>query len=148
MIFDEPHIDRLNRVLATPNGGVLGLVDELLAASSEQDLRLTWQSGHCRVEILSGAASDNEVRMRKSVIRAVLARIAALCHEQNLQGASQYGGQGELAIPQAPGVKVRVSYMNTAESQILELVADRAKALHRHDGQPLAATLTANDLQG
>ena len=128
MIFNKSHLDRLNQALAAPNGGVLGLVDELLAVSSEQELRLTWQAGRCRVEIPSGAENNGiEVPMQKSIIRAVLARIATLCHEQNPDAAWLYGGRGELPIPQAPGATVRVSYVNTAASQILELVTGRAK---------------------
>ena len=62
--------ERLSRALATPVRGVLGLVDELLQVSREQDVRLGWQEGRCHIDIAKAEPSDCiDAPMQKSVIR-------------------------------------------------------------------------------
>ena len=114
--------ERLERALAHPDRGVLGLVDELLAASHEQDIQLGWDGGRCHISLLSGGPPERiEVPLEKSIVRAALARVAALCNERAPNTVSPYGGQGELAIDSNPAKVVRVSLVNTREEQYLNL---------------------------
>src|SRR5947209_2245875 len=113
---------RLHRALSTPTRGVLGLVDALLAASQEHGIQLDWQAGQCRVRFREGGpAGCIEVPLRKSVVRAVLARVAVLCNQQNPNSVSPYGGQGELLVGTAPPTALHVAFVNTPEEQSLEL---------------------------
>ncbi len=112
--------DRLSRALTAPDRGVLGLAEELLAAAQEQDLRLEWLAGNCRVQFTDGEA---EVPLPKSVFRAVLACVATLCNERAAGGVSHYGDQGEVACGE--GSAIRVVFVNTPEEQRLELTRVR-----------------------
>jgi hypothetical protein len=90
-------LEQLRHVLTTPTRGVLGLVDELLAVAREHCLRLDWKEDRCRVQFREGSSPGLiEVSLRKSVVRAALARIAVLCNQRKPNSVSPYGGQGEL----------------------------------------------------
>jgi hypothetical protein len=116
-------LDRLHHALTTPTGGVLGLVDELLAVAREHGLQLDWKADHCRVQFREGSPSDSiEVPLRKSVVRAVLARIAVLCNQRKPNSTSPYGGQGELFVGADPTTTIRVVFVNTPDEQSLELM--------------------------
>jgi hypothetical protein len=112
----------LNRVVMHPSRGVVGLVDELLAACREHDLDLDWQADCCRVRT---AGRDWEevvdVRLRKSVFRAILARVALLCNEQTPNSLSPYGGQGEIRFGPSPTATFRIALTNTPSEQRLKL---------------------------
>jgi hypothetical protein len=114
--------ERLSRALTTPTRGVLGLVDDLLAMSREHGLQLDWQAGNCRVRFLeAGPAGWIEVPIRKSVVRAALARVAVLCNQRNPNSVSPYGGQRELLVGTDPTTVIRVAFVNTPDEQSLEL---------------------------
>jgi hypothetical protein len=116
--------ERLGRALANPSQGVVGLVDELLAVSRQQDIQLSWQAGRCHVCFLNAGTPDRiDVPLPKSVVRAALARVAALCNERNPNSVSPYGGQGEVAVKTDPAKTVRVAFVNTPEQQSLELAS-------------------------
>jgi hypothetical protein len=122
MINPRPILEHLERALADPDRGILGLVDELLTASREQDIRIEWQAGSCQVISPNGELPDRiEVPLKKSVVRAALARIAALCNERKPGSVSPYGGQGEIAIDADPSKAIRATFVNTPETQSLEL---------------------------
>jgi hypothetical protein len=119
----------LNHALANPSHGVLGLVDELLTLSLEQDIRLAWQVGRCQVDMLDGDRPGRiDVTLPKSVVRAVLARIASLCNERNPNLVSPYGGQGEVLADSKIARAIRVNFVNTPEQQTLELASVRLGA--------------------
>jgi hypothetical protein len=124
-------LERLHHALTTPTGGVLGLVDELLAVACEHGLQLDWKADHCRVQFQEGGLSNSiELPLRKSVVRAVLARIAVLCNQRKPNSASPYGGQGELFVGADPTTTIRVVFVNTPDEQSLELTPlrnERAK---------------------
>jgi hypothetical protein len=61
------------------------------------------------------------VPLRKSVVRAALARIAVLCNQLNPNSVSPYGGQGELLIGADSTTAMRVVFVNTPDEQSLEL---------------------------
>lgn len=115
--------EELRHVLTTPTRGVLGLVDELLAVARERSIHLDWKGDHCRVQFREGSTSDSiDVPLRKSVIRAALARIAVLCNQRKANSVSPYGGQGELLVGSNPATTIRVAFVNTPDEQSLELM--------------------------
>src|ERR1700681_516582 len=93
----------LQRALALPANGVIGLVDDLLLVCRDHDLQLDWQSNRCRVHHFEGAGEELfDVPLRKSVFRAILARLAILCNQRNPDSVSPYGGEGELSVGPNP----------------------------------------------
>lgn len=109
----------------TPRG-IIGLVDDLMRLAGQEGFRLNWHDGRCCVHAFGGEArEDAEVRVQKSVFRAVLARIAALCNEQSPNSVSPYGGEGELVASTSPPVRLRVTFANRHGEQRLQI--DRAE---------------------
>lgn len=140
--------DRLRHALTAPTRGVLGLVDDLLAVSREHGLRLDWQADLCRVRLLGDGLEDTlEVPLRKSVVRAALARIAVLCNERKPNSVSPYGGQGELSVGTDPAAVLRVTFMNTADEQRLELVRVSSEGLVDGRGQREQGSMRAKELR-
>ena len=120
----SPMLEHLESILADPDRGVLGLVDELLKASRQHDIQLGWQAGFVSVVFLEGGHSRRiEVALGRSVVRATLARIAALCNERSPGSVSPYGGQGIVAIDADPSTAIRATFVNTPETQSLELAS-------------------------
>jgi len=114
--------DILRHALCTPTRGVLGLVDDLLTVSREHGIQLDWKADHCRVRFREGGQTGwIEVPLRKSVVRAALARVAVLCNQRNPNSVSPYGGQGELLIGTDSTTAMRVAFVNTPDEQSLEL---------------------------
>ena len=112
----------LRRVLAQPTRGVVGLVEDLLAACREHDLQIEWHAERCRVRSKGGDWEEwIAVPIRKSIFRAILARFAALCNERTPNTVSPYGGQGEVSAGQNPPAVFRVTFTNTPAEQKLEL---------------------------
>src|SRR5258708_38171699 len=99
---------RLQHALLSPTGGVVGLVDELISICAENALELDWQADCCRAR---WPGNDQEEQIptpgRKSVFRAILARIAALCNESRPNSVSPYGGTGELSVAANPKAVLR-----------------------------------------
>lgn len=118
--YDADWLLKIRQVLAHPAGGIVGLVDDLLALCLERGLELDWQADHCRVRSCGGDWQSLDVSLRKSVIRAILARVAVLCNERTPDSASPYAGQGELSVG-ANAAVLRVAFVNTPETQKLEL---------------------------
>jgi hypothetical protein len=136
----RPTLEHLESVLSNPEQGVVGFVDELLAASLQQDIRVGWQAGSCSVVFSKDDHSHRiEVPLRKPVIRAALARIAALCNERSPGSVSPYGGRGEIAIEANPLSVIRATFVNTPETQSLELASEELGSVPRDGGRPSAA---------
>jgi hypothetical protein len=122
----------LRRLLAHPTRGVVGLVDDLLAMCQAQHLELDWDCSRCRIRSTDGAWEElADLPMRKSVFRAILARIAVLCNERAANPVSPYGGQCDWLAGTNPPTNFRVRFTNTAAEQRLELA---------HIEKPLKAT--------
>lgn len=122
----SPPAEAIRAVLRESTGGIAGLVDDLLTACREHGLELDCQAGRWRVR--SSAAGWHElgdVPLRKSVFRAVLARLATLCNEQRPDSCSPYGGQGEIRVGSNPPMVFRVAFTNTPDEQRLQLTPDR-----------------------
>ncbi|HUY35359.1 MAG TPA: hypothetical protein VMV69_21625 [Pirellulales bacterium] len=65
-----------------------------------------------------------ELPLRKSVFRAMLARMAVLCNERTPNSVSPYGGRGELTFGVNPTVVFRVIFANTGAEQKMELTSE------------------------
>ena len=110
------------RILAQPTQGVAGLVDDLLKACREHNLQLDWQGNRCCLRSLKGEWEDSiNVPLRKSVFRAILARVATLCNEQTPDSVSPYGGQAELLVGLPRATLMRVTFANTLAEQKLQI---------------------------
>lgn len=108
-----------------PTHGVIGLVDDLLRLCPKEGLQLVWQSGHCRVISVANNSEDVfELPLPKSVFRAILARVAELCKDQNADSVSPYGGQSRFVVAADPPRTLKVTFMNTTDEQELELVPE------------------------
>src|SRR5689334_4493146 len=119
----------LRPVLAHPTRGVVGLVDDLLATCREHGLELDWQAGRCRVRPRGGDWEEwVDVPLRKSVFRAVLARLAALCNERVPNSVSPYGGRGQFSTAADPATVFTIAFTNTTAEQRLELAAEAGPA--------------------
>jgi hypothetical protein len=132
MSDELPFSDRLRRAFSPAAGGVVGLADELLGLCQERGLQLDWHANRCLVRPLGGDTPESlDVPLPKSVFRALLARLAALCNERPPHSASPYGGEGELLVGGNPPTVFRVAFTNTPGEQRLELrrmTASRASA--------------------
>jgi hypothetical protein len=123
-----------HHLLTHPQGGVAGLVDELLAVCREHALELDWQADRCRMRSPGGEWEQLvDLPLRKSVFRAILARLAALCNERAPNSASPHGGQGELSAGADPAAVFRVTFTNTPAEQKLAL---RMQSLPMPDTSP------------
>lgn len=104
----------LTRALTVPDRGVVGLVDDLFVLARDHDLRLGWEAGMCTVTVPPVRV---EAPLRRSVVRAVLARVAALCEPSD----SPYRGRGTLTVGTTPPTVIHVEYVNTPDEQSLHL---------------------------
>jgi hypothetical protein len=127
----SPFSERLQRALTPIDGSVIGLVDRLLGACQEQGVQLDWHANQCRILLHSAERQDSFcVPLPKSVFRAALARVAALCNEQSPNSVSPYGGQGEVAFGPNSRAIFRVAFTNTPGEQRLELTPIRPEAVN------------------
>ena len=59
--------------------------------------------------------------LQKSVFRAVVARVAALCNEGAPNSVTPYRGEGELSVWTNPPASFHVAFTNTPTEQWLEV---------------------------
>lgn len=79
--------------------GVVGLVDTLLNLCRLYQLRINFRDGRCFCRRLGADTQESfDISLPKSVFRAALARIAAICNEQHPQSVTPYRGEGEIAV--------------------------------------------------
>lgn len=123
------HSERLRRYLLAPTQGVLGLVEELLAIARQEEVRLDATGDRFQIHLsCDGQVETIDTPLRRSVVRASLARVAVLCNEHRPNAVSPYGGEGELPATAPAGPGIRVSFVNTLDEQRLELVPTRTAA--------------------
>jgi hypothetical protein len=149
----SPLSEAIRGALTQPTGGISGLVDDLLTVCRVHGLQLDWRMDRCRVRSF---AEDwhalPDLPLRKSVFRAILARLATLCNEQRPGSCSPYGGKGEITVGTNAVTVFRVDFTNTPDEQRLQLTHDRrAKAVGgdimlaplANQGDPMLAALLA-----
>jgi hypothetical protein len=134
MSQSTPFAERVRNVFLPTPRGVVGLVDDLLGLCRVYQLRLDFTEGHCSIRRLGADSSDALlVPLPKSVFRAVLARVAALCNEQRPGSVTPYRGEGEVVLAPSPSPAPNdspsacyVSFTNTPSEQHLELRFSRS----------------------
>ena len=83
----------LRRALDQSGSGIAGVVEAILNLCREYNLQLDWRANRCSIRPVGGDWEEvADLRIRKSVFRAILARIAVLCNEQSPDDVSCYGG--------------------------------------------------------
>jgi hypothetical protein len=118
---ETPIISRLDEIFKPTPRGVVGLVDDLLRACPAAGLELDWHDERCRVQFRNGNGNAGfETPLPKSVFRAALARIAALCNEHRPNSVTPYGGTGEFQQPDGPAMFV-ATFVNAPSDQKLVL---------------------------
>jgi hypothetical protein len=137
----SPLADLLLPVFLPSQRGVIGLVDDLLKACPDRGLRLDWHDGQCRIRSIGPAPDEAiEVPLPKSVFRAALARLAALCNEHIPDSVSPYGGRGEFRIGTDPPLTYTVAFTNTPAVQSVQLTRD---ANHGENGSSSSPAIGA-----
>lgn len=127
MTGDPTARQRLEAVFARPASGIVELVDRLALDLREHRLQFEWQAGCCLARIDDEEAVT--LPLRKSLFRAMLARIAALCNERDPNAVSPYGGEGEFAVGSDASTLMRVAFVNTPERQRLEMTPIQHRAV-------------------
>lgn len=120
-----PLSETIRDILTQPTGGIVGLVDDLLAACQKYGLQIEWQPGRCRFRSAKGEWEElTDVPIRKSVFRAILARLVVLCNDRTPNAMSPYGGQCECPVGENSAGLLRISFTNTPAEQKLELITE------------------------
>ena len=89
----------VRRVFDKGPRSVVDLVDDLLRCCVDGPLILEWRDDVCHATFPTNPVrSEEEIPLPKSVFRAILARIAALCNEHQANSVTPYGGNGELSV--------------------------------------------------
>ena len=105
-----------------PHDGIAELVDSLLVACLKHDLEIVWSPDQCRVRSHAREWERvGDLPVRKSVFRALLARIAAKCKEFEADAVSPCGGRGTLCLGENPVTRFHAVMVNTPDEQRLEL---------------------------
>jgi hypothetical protein len=105
----------LRDILRRGVGGVAQVADDLLLASRHHVVEMEWSDNRPKLRIDAADWSDlSDIGLKKSIFRAIVARIAILCNEQSNSAAmSPYGGNGELMVCGDLPTTVRVTLSNT-----------------------------------
>jgi hypothetical protein len=131
MIHSTPFVERVQNAFQPTPRGVVGLVDDLLSLCQAHQLRINFRDGHCSVRRLGAEEQESlDIPLPKSVFRAALARIAAICNEKRPHSVTPYRGEGEIVVPALlNGVSssaCHVSFTNTPADQQLEIRFSRS----------------------
>jgi hypothetical protein len=119
----SPLTGSLRAVLEHPTRGVVGIVDDLFSLCPGHGLKLDWRAGHCRIfSVENGCDNVVDMPLRKSVFRAILTRIAALCNEQGHESVAPYGGQAQLRLGEDRPANFQVEFVNTSDEQKLAIM--------------------------
>ena len=122
MNHDSRFQDRVLEVFQPTPRGVVGLVEDLIELSRGHGLRLDFRDDHCHVRPFEASPQGSiDLPVPKSVIRAVIARVAAFCNEGAPGAVSPYHGVGELSARTDPPATFRVAFTNTPAVQRLEV---------------------------
>lgn len=131
MIHSTLFADRVQAAFRPTHRGVVGLVDDLLGLCGNYQLQISFRDGQCSVRRLGADDQESmDIPVPKSVFRAALARIAAICNEQHLESVTPYRGEGNIAVlPPVSSCSQKlvapatchVSFANTPSDQHLEM---------------------------
>ncbi len=91
--------EALHEIIDHPTGGVVTLVDDLLALCRDEGLGVEWQGSLLPVRSFEGDVDESlNLSVPTSAFRTILARMAAICNAQNQGSVSPYGGKAVLSL--------------------------------------------------
>jgi hypothetical protein len=109
----------VSKAFEPPENGFVGIVDNLLQLCLGGAITIVWTGNGCRVGIRHGTVEEtHDIALRKSVFRAILARIATLCNQHKPDSVSPYGGNGEIHVTTAT---FSAYLVNTTAEQSVQL---------------------------
>ena len=118
-VGDPPFV--LWRDFKPRDGGVLDLIDDILAHLVHKRLRIIWvRSAVTEYPLDGGESRSFEFAYRNSVTRLVIARMAVL-FEGERDPIYPYRGKGSFIDPRWPHIRFHVDFSNTPAEQRLEL---------------------------
>jgi hypoxanthine phosphoribosyltransferase len=106
-----------------PSNGVIGLVEELLEFCRTGPFRFTWRPNRVSFKhVFTGKPEEIELTIRNSVMRAAVARLAALASRGKSEAINPYGGKGQIHDDQHPETVYQIEFKNTEDEQLLEIL--------------------------
>lgn len=119
----EVYLNELQVFLVRPNRSIIQIVDQLLSISLDHLLQIDWRDNILRVRQREGDWKQLELPIRKSIFRAILARLATLANESTPTSVSLYGGRSNVSVQGHPDLLIHFSCSNLTGDQWLELAA-------------------------
>lgn len=119
------------RHIFDPSSSVVAVVDNMVALCSRHHVALSATPRRCtlRPATVDGGAGNFECLeidpLNATLLRAVLARLVALCNSGRQKPISPYGGNGWLVVNSETSARVDFEFVNTPSDQQLELVPSR-----------------------
>lgn len=118
--------DYLRRAFAPTPRGIVGLTEQLLAASVGGDIEFERIADRCVCRwSVSGETQEAIAPLPAVAFRTILGRIATLCVERHPDSATPYGGDALLATDSE--TVVQVVFVNTPDKQLLKLASVGAR---------------------
>ncbi len=134
---------KLRAILENPGDGIVAMVDSLLTNCADYRVEVEFREDIYQGEVLDARGRFTvESSIPKPVLRAIIARVAALCNEQTPHAVSPYGGEGELTVSAKPGALLKAVFVNTTDQQHLTLTTLRT-ATEVPDGTEIVSEATA-----
>jgi hypothetical protein len=99
------------------------VMDGLVEMARGTALRLECRGGALWGQVAGG--SPIEIPLRRPIFRAGLSRIAVRCESARGTSVSPYGGAGQIVLGGDAPARVRVTFVNTPDQQMLELIDER-----------------------
>lgn len=115
-------IDLIAEAINDSSQGVVGLVDQLLSLCGRADAGLDCTADVLQLTNLDGTVDSTPNTLPRSVFRAALSRIAALCGAETDAEISPYGGTGKISANATSDREFLVEFENTPEHQRLQLI--------------------------
>jgi hypothetical protein len=121
MTFLTPIAQRLEAKFATPTErGIIGLVNDVLLLCAEHGVEFECDGERCTLHSRQDASEEScPLTFNRSILRAGLAYISALCKKQS--PTSPYGGQGTIVIANEPQKSLEIVFVNTSSEQSLRI---------------------------
>jgi hypothetical protein len=112
-------LEQLRNAFIPSSRGVIGLVDDLFAIGKEQPLQLRWEGNGCQISV---GSNTQQVTVTKSVFRAAIARIAAICNEQIPNSVTPYVGEAEAVVGVQSPRTYHIAFRNVPDELCLALM--------------------------
>jgi hypothetical protein len=126
----------LRQAIEHPKDGFVGIVNDMLSVCRDHALQIDWRDNRCHIKsVRDESEAVLEMPLRKSIFRAILARVATLCDEQSPGTFSPYGGSGTLVVGSDARLIIQASWVNTTVEQCLNLTCIHISNEAQPDGR-------------